>query len=397
MNITVERVETFVVRLPPRADFRWLSLSRPLGEFILCRVEGDDQVGWGEVVGLRDWGDRDGRRHGETPATVTSVVHDQLAPGLLGHAVSLGALPARLDELIIGHPYAKALLDIALHDLVGRSCGVPVYTLLGGAVRDSVPVAHMLGLMPVEEALAEARRAVNDGVRALQIKGGGDVARDCEVVRELRAEHGDDLWLRLDANAGYRGRARARHAIGALADAGADLIEQPLLGVLNLAELRRDSPVALMADEACWSPADALDLVARRAVDVLSVYVGKAGGLARAREVCAIAHAAELPHDLNGALELGIGNAANWHLAVASPAELLPSVIPVNAPAGAFPTTTAGRYFDDDVVKAPWSMKDGNVRGPHGPGLGVEVDEEKIRHYCDQRRATSTNLEVADG
>jgi muconate cycloisomerase len=151
-----------------------------------------------------------------------------------------------------------------------------------------------------------------------------------------------------------------------------------------------------MADEACWTPTDALDLVGRRAVDALSVYVGKAGGLARAREVCAIARAADLPHDLNGALELGIGNAANWHLAVASPARLLPSVIPVNAPAGAFPTTTAGRYFEDDVVTAPWALSDGELRGPEGPGLGVEVDEEKVRHYCIQRLESRSDVRLAN-
>ena len=82
MRVSVDRVETIVVRLPERADFRWLSLSRPLGEFVLARISGDGVEGWGEVVGLRDWGDADGRRHGETPATICSIVHEYLAPCL---------------------------------------------------------------------------------------------------------------------------------------------------------------------------------------------------------------------------------------------------------------------------------------------------------------------------
>ena len=389
MKVAIDEVKTFVIRVPPRADFRWLSLSRPLEEFVLCRLQAGAHVGWGEIVALRDWGNLDGHRHGETPATVVDVVHDQLGAGLLGHEVSLGELAATLDELIIGHPYAKALLDIAFHDLVGHACGVPVHTLLGGAARDRVPIAHMLGIMPIDETLVEARAAIGDGVRALQIKGGGDLARDVEVVRALRDEHGPDVWLRLDANGGYRGRAFARRALDELAAAGIDLVEQPLLGAAALEEIRRDAPTSIMADEACWTPSDALDLVSRRAVDALSVYVGKAGGLARAREVCAIARAADLPHDLNGALELGIGNAANWHLAVASPATLLPCVIPVNGPAGAFPTTTAGRYFEDDVVTSAWSLEDGHLVGPRGPGLGIEVDEEKVQRYCLQERGTT--------
>jgi L-alanine-DL-glutamate epimerase-like enolase superfamily enzyme len=392
MRIAIDRLETFVIRVPERTDFRWLSLSRPLGEFVLARIEADGVVGWGEVVGLRDWGDVDGRRHGETPSTVTSIVHEELAPGLVGREIGLGALAGHLDGLVVGNPYAKALVDIALHDLAGRALGVPVHTLLGGPARATVPVAHMLGIMPVDEAIAEAQTAVQDGIRALQVKGGADLGRDVELIAALREEHGPDLWLRLDANTGYRGRAFARRALRELADAGVDLVEQPLFGAAALAEVRADSPVPIMADEACWTPGDALDLVARRAVDAVSVYVGKAGGLARAREICAIARAADIPHDLNGALELGIGNAANVHLAIASPAELLPCVVPVNAPAGAFSTVTAGRYFQDDVVTAPWPLQDGRLAAPEGPGLGIDVDEEKVQHYCIQHRETAANV-----
>jgi muconate cycloisomerase len=392
MKLTIDRVETFVIRVPERADFRWLSLSRPLGEFVLARVEAGGISGWGEVVGLRDWGDADGRRHGETPSTITAIVHEQLAPGLYGRDLGLGELAGAMDALVVGNPYAKALLDIAVHDLVGRACGVPVHTLLGGPARDSVMVAHMLGIMPLDETLAEARTAVEDGVLAFQVKGGADLGRDIAVVRALREEHGPDLWLRLDANTGYRGRAGARRALQQLSDAGADLVEQPLFGAAALAEARAHSPVPIMADEACWTPGDALDLVARRAVDAISVYVGKAGGLARAREICAIARAADLPHDLNGALELGIGNAANLHLAIASPAELLPCVVPVNAPAGSFSTVTAGRYFQDDVITEAWALDAGRLSAPPGPGLGVDVDEEKVRHYCIEHRETAANV-----
>lgn len=386
MRIAVDSLETFVVRLPARADFRWLSLTRPLGEFVLARVEANGVEGWGEVVGLRDWGDVDGRRHGETPSTVIAVVHEQIAPWLLAEEFLLGELSGRLDELIIGHPYAKALVEIAVHDLVGRQRGVPVYDLLGGAARERVPVAHMIGLMPVDEALREATTAVADGTCALQIKGGQEPQRDVALVRSLRAELGDGVHLRVDANGGYRERTVDLRTLAALADAGADLVEQPTLGIAELIELRRASPLPLMADEACWTPSDALELVRRHAIDAVSVYVGKAGGIARARALCAVAAAAGLPHDLNGALELGIGNAANLHVAVSSPARLLPSVIPINAPAGSFKTTTAGRYFEDDVVAEPFVYADGFLVAVDVPGLGVTVDREKVEHYCVDRR-----------
>jgi L-alanine-DL-glutamate epimerase-like enolase superfamily enzyme len=387
-NFTIERIETLVVRLPPRADFRWLSLSRPLGEFVLAKVEADGFTGWGEIVALRDWGDADGRRHGETPATVTAIVHDQLAPALTGRELNLGNLAATLDDVVVGNPYAKALLEIALHDLAGRRVGLPVHALLGGAARRRIPVAHMLGIMSNDEAMEEAHKAIADGVRALQVKGGQDAERDVSLIARLREEMPAGTWLRLDANGGYTSNLLPRRVLAALAAAGADLVEQPVLGLAALEAAHSGSDVPLMADEACWTPADALLLTARRSVDAISIYVGKAGGLARAREIASIARAAQFPHDVNGALELGIGNAANAHLAASSPAHLLPSVIPINAPAGQAITTTAGRYFEDDVVAEPFAYEDGALVVGDEPGLGVEVDLDKVDHYCVDRRAS---------
>jgi muconate cycloisomerase len=179
-----------------------------------------------------------------------------------------------------------------------------------------------------------------------------------------------------------------------LADAGVDLVEQPVLGLDKLERVHASAEVPLMADEACWTPTDALTLAGRGSVDALSIYVGKAGGLARAREMASIARAANLPHDLNGALELGIGNAANLHLAAASPARLLPCVVPINAPAEQLTTKTAGRYFDDDVVVAPFPHADGDLLVGDEPGLGVEVDVDKVEHYCVKRASSDAKTKI---
>lgn len=387
--LRVERIETVVVQLPPRKDFRWLSLTRPLGEFVLVRLQMDGVSGWGEVVALRDWGDVDGRRHGETPSTVLSIVHELFAPVVLGRELALGQLRGILDGAVVGHPYAKALLDIAFHDLAGRLHGVPVHDLLGGRTRDSVPVAHMIGIMPLEQAVAEATGAIEDGVMALQVKGGNSLERDVALIAAIRSAVGDEPLVRLDANGGYRGRAQVRLALRELAAAGVDLVEQPTLGREAMAAAVSDSPVPIMSDESCWSPADAFEVLASRATDYVSVYVGKAGGLSGARDVCSVAAAAGAPHDLNGGLELGVGNAANLQVAFASPGELLPCVVPINAPDGAAPTVTAGRYFLDDIVSSAFLYEDGALKPPLVPGLGVEVDVEKVERYQVAERASS--------
>jgi L-alanine-DL-glutamate epimerase-like enolase superfamily enzyme len=382
--VRIAQVETVHLRLRPRQDYRWAGLRVGLGEFVIVRVRSDGGVvGNGETVPLIDWGGDYGRYAGESAATVRHVVEAYLAPGIVGRdAGDLAALVRDWDRHVRGHPYAKAAVEMALYDLLGKVRGVPVYELLGGLFRRRVPVAHMVGLMPVAAAVDEAEAAVADGVAALQLKGGVDPERDVAVVREVRRAVGDRILLRLDANQGYGTAKPALRVLGRLQEAGVQLVEQPVEGLAELAEVTRHATgLDILADESAWTPRDALDLVQVRGADGISIYVAKAGGLAGARAVASIAEAAGLPCDVNGSLELGLANAANLHLAAATPAITLASVIPVNAPDGAAPTRVAGRYYADDVVCEPFEYEAGALVVPSRPGLGVEVDEAKLEHY----------------
>ncbi|MGH3261784.1 MAG: mandelate racemase/muconate lactonizing enzyme family protein, partial [Trebonia sp.] len=224
---------------------------------------------------------------------------------------------------------------------------------------------------------------------AFQVKGGQDADRDVELIARLRELCGADICLRLDANCGYGDAKRGLEAVRRLADSGADFVEQPAADIESLTRITEQSPIPILADELCWSPGDALALTARRAVDGLSVYVAKAAGMGGAMAVTQIAAAAGLPHDLNGSLEAGIGNAASLHVAVASEAELLASVLPINGPAGDLPTAMLGRYFTDDVVAAGFEVSEGAVVVGRDPGLGIEVDDEKLERYAVARRASN--------
>jgi L-alanine-DL-glutamate epimerase-like enolase superfamily enzyme len=382
--VRIAQVETVHLRLRPRQDYRWAGLRVGLGEFVIVRVRSDGGVvGNGETVPLIDWGGDYGRYAGESAGTVRHVVEAYLAPGIVGRdAGDLAALVRDWDRHVRGHPYAKAAVEMALYDLLGKVRGVPVYELLGGLFRRRVPVAHMVGLMPVAAAVDEAEAAVADGVAALQLKGGVDPERDVAVVREVRRAVGDRILLRLDANQGYGTAKPALRVLGRLQEAGVQLVEQPVEGLAELAEVTRHATgLDILADESAWTPRDALDLVQVRGADGISIYVAKAGGLAGARAVASIAEAAGLPCDVNGSLELGLANAANLHLAAATPAITLASVIPVNAPDGAAPTRVAGRYYADDVVCEPFEYEAGALVVPSRPGLGVEVDEAKLEHY----------------
>lgn len=383
--VRVSALEAIPVALPLRRDWRWRGLGGELGRWVVVRVHTDaGLVGLGEATPLPDWGGDHGRYAGETPQTVVHVVRDLLAPLLDGtDPFDLETTLSAMDAAVKGHAYAKAAVEMALWDLQGKVCGQPVHRLLGGRYRPKVAITHMIGIMDPADAVEEARTAAQDGCRAFQVKGTGEPARDAAVVGGLRAALGPDVLLRLDANQGYRGMGAkaAIRAVRDLAAAGADLVEQPTEGLADMAAVAAAVDIPVVADESCWLPRDLLEVAAHRAADAISIYVAKAGGLSRARTVAALADACGLPCDVNGSLESGIGTAASLQLATAMPAISLPAVIPVSAPAGTGDAQAAGRYYADDLIAAPLEWADGGLRAPDGPGLGVELDEDKLERY----------------
>jgi muconate cycloisomerase len=379
----IENVEAIPFRLPVRREFRWAGLQTDLGSFVLVRLTTDSGlVGLGEATPLPDWGADFGRRAGETQETVVSMVTKILAPVLIGRdPASVELLLADMDRVLWGHNYAKAAIDIALHDLWGKAIRQPLYATLGGAVRPSVPLAHMIGLMPEAEAVTEGAGAVRDGISVLQVKGGEDPERDIRLLTTLRTELGPGVRLRLDANQGYGRAKNAINMVRKLEPGVLDMIEQPVAGLRDMAALTKAVDLIVIADESCWDPHDALEVAQEQAADAISIYLAKAGGITRARQVAAIAMAARLPCDVNGSIESGIGNAANVHFALATPAVTLASVIPVSAPAGFQPFQVGGAYYEDDIVTEPFKAEGGALLPLDGPGLGVELDEEKLERF----------------
>lgn len=381
MKITA--INAFPFRLPLRRSFKWASLQIALGGFVYVRIETDEgHVGHGEATPLPDWGGDFGKPGGETQATVVSVIKQVIAPALLGRdPTEIERAHIEMDRVLRGNSYARNAVDMALHDIWGKAVGQPLYRLLGGKVREGVRIAHMVGIMPNDQAIEEASLAVADGADAFQIKGGLEPERDIELIRRLREKLGPRIFLRLDANQGYR---RAKNAIGVLerlADVALDMVEQPVDGRAEMALATARSRVPVLADESCWDAADALEVVRLRSADAVSIYLAKAGGIAKARRVAAIAEAAQLPCDINGSIESGIGNAANLHFALASRPLTLPSVIPVSAPAGRHPSRVAGNYYTDDVIAEPFGFKDGYLLPLDRPGLGIDVVAEKMEKY----------------
>lgn len=379
----IHSVETLLVQIPTRREHRWTGLTEPIGRYILVKLTDDTgRVGWGEAPALKDWGGEFGRYFGESPAITKTVIERYLAPAVLG--VELGdaqALHARMDAIIKGYPYAKAAMEFAFYDATGHWLGVPVHTLLGGRSRDAVPVTHSIGLVPIEQAAAEAAQVAADGIRTIKIKVGIEPERDIAIVRAVREAAGPAMKLCVDANEGYRTPGEAIRTIRAMEPFGLVYAEQPVMGIERLAEVARAIDTPVMADESAWNAHDVVQIIEKRAAQIVSIYTTKPGGLLKAMEVAAVCRAAGIISNVNGSVELGVGNLANLHLAAAAPAVTLSCVVPVSTPAEHLHGRIGGIYYKDDLLMAPMGFVDGAIPVPTAPGMGIPVDPAKIERY----------------
>ncbi len=381
--VKIRSIETIRVALPTRRTHKWTGLTEPIGGYVLVRMEGDDgKVGWGEAPVLKDWGGDHGRCYGETPETTKHVIERYLSPAVEGaDAGNFVELHGRMDAIIKGYPYAKGTIDMAAYDLVGRSRGLPVYSLLGGRARSRVLVTHSIGLLAIDEAVEECGRVVEEGIQTIKLKIGVDSERDVEIVKRVREAVGDSIDLCVDANCGYRSPGEAIQTIRAMEPYGLKCVEQPVEGIARIAQVALSIDTPVMADESAWTAHDILEIIKRRAADIISIYTTKPGGLYRAMQVATVAAAGGLQCNVNGSIESGVGNLANVHLAAAAAPVTLSCVVPVSTPAEAQHGQVAGIYYTDDLIAEPFVFRDGAIQVPDRPGMGIDVDEAKIERY----------------
>lgn len=374
-----------LVALPPRREHNWASkMNTPIGYHAILELLTDEGViGWGEAPAGATWGGAAMRYYGETPQTVAHIVTDYLIPAITGlDPLDIAVIHRRMDAVVKGHPYAKAAVDMACYDAAGKALGVPVHQLLGGKQRDGIEVAHSLGIMDLDRCIAETEIAVAEGARTIKCKTGLDPERDVELVRRVREVSGDAVKIRVDGNEGYRTVDEAVRVTLRQEEYGLMLCEQPVAGAAGLARVAARITSPVMADESAWTVPDILELDALDAASIISCYVTKPGGLYRARRQAEIAETLGIICDIGGSIETGIGNAANLALGVALPNAILPSVCPVSTPADFEGPTVAGIYYTDDLISEPFVFRDGKVIAPDGPGLGIEVDREKLTRYA---------------
>lgn len=257
---------------------------------------------------------------GETPEGVLRAAGDVLSPAFQNEdPLRIALLLDNLKQGLQGQPSALAMADIALHDILGKAAGLPVYKLLGG-YRDRILTSITIGIMPVEQAVAAAKRHVTEGFKSLKIKGGSVVDEDVERVLEIRKAVGEDLELRFDANQGYSVEEAIRF-VQLTRTARLELIEQPtpkgkpdLLGSVT-----RGVAIPVMADESLMSLRDAFRLAKGDLMDMANVKLMKVGGISEALQINAVARSAGLEVMVGCMDEAALGIAAGLHFALARP------------------------------------------------------------------------------
>ena len=381
MKIT--QIETIPIRLPTRRVHQWASLTTPIGVYVIIKLHTDEGlIGFGEAPVLKDWGGDHGKYFGETPQTTIHIINDILAPALAGQDPGrFEALHALMDKAVKGYPYCKAAIDAALYDVVGKKFAIPAYQLLGGLVRERVPIAHSLGLMEIDKAVDEAMQAKAEGVKTIKLKAGVEQKRDIELVRRIREAIGPELNICVDANQGYPTAKAAVKVTNAMAEYNLLYMEQPVEGIEQMAEVARRVDTPIMADESAWTPQDVIEIIQKKAADMVSIYTTKPGGMFKAKKVAAVAEAAGLKCNVNGSVETGVGNAANLHLAASTGVVTYGCVVPVSTPKGKGKGGIAGIYYQDDIIVEPFAYSDGDIVVSPKPGLGIELDEDKLKYY----------------
>ena len=363
----IERVETRIVDLPTIRPHK-LSVGTMHGQslMLLSIVCSDGVTGMGEGTTIA------GMAYGpESPETMKQTVDTYLAPAIIGKdPTRIQGLMTYVGKLVKVNHFAKSALETALLDAHGKRLGVSLSELLGGRRRDRLPVAWTLASGNTAQDIDEAEKMLalrRHNVFKLKI-GAKALKTDIQHVADIKKALGDRAEVRVDINMAWS-EIQAAWGIPALADAGCELVEQPVASAAALGRLMRRFPVPLMADEVLQGPESAFAIAKESGSDVFAVKIEQSGGLYAAQRVAAIADAAGIELYGGTMLEGAISTIASAHL-FASFANLQ------------WGTELFGPLLiTEQILTQPLEYSDFELTVPTGPGLGITLNEAQVQRF----------------
>ena len=359
-------VETLLVDVPTIRPHKLSVATMNHQTLVLVRIESSDGlVGWGEgtTIGGLAYGE-------ESPESIKINLDTYVAPMLLGQDPrAVARLMAQVNGRIQGNRFGKCAVETALYDGQARRLGVPLSELFGGRVRDSLPVAWTLASGDTRRDIAEAERVLElrrHNIFKLKI-GLRSVKDDVAHVAAIKRALGDMASVRIDANQAWS-LSEALEGMRLLADAGIDMVEQPIAAhdKLGLRRLTQANILPVMADEALHGPRDAFEVASTQAADIFAVKINQSGGLRGAVQVAGIAQAAGIALYGGTMLEGAVGTMAS--------AQVFSTFHEL-----AWGTELFGPLLlTEEILVEPLAYRDFSLQLPTRPGLGIEIDEAKV-------------------
>jgi len=311
---------------------------------------------------------------------VVAAIREIYGPGLLGRDIfDIESITEGFDLRLAGNPAARAVLDIALYDAMGKALGVPVYKLMGGCSQPIIPLEWSVSLADdIGVMVAEATRAVEEfGIKVICLKAADKRGWRQDVLNfeAVRKALGNDVVIGVDPNTGWS-VPDAISAMHSLHPFGLGYLEQPVArrNLSGMAAIRREARgVPLMADEGLFNIQDAFAIAEAGAADALCIKLYKIGGLTPARKIAAVAESADIMLNCGGlASQSQLEAAASAHFYASVPLRRMMG-------AGEFVFGLNTIAPDPLVLDSDYVVRDGSVEVPHGPGLGITIDENALR------------------
>ncbi len=362
-------VESFIIDIPTIRPHKMSVATMQKQTLVLVKItSADGIIGWGEAttIGGLSYGE-------ESPESIKTNLDTYFAPLLTSltkdQASNIAQTMRIISKHIMGNRFAKCAVQTAMLDIEGKRLGVPVSELLGGRLRDSLPVLWVLASGDTAKDIAEAQKMIEarrHNVFKLKI-GSRPLQDDIDHVVAIKKALGSDVSIRVDVNRAWT-EMQCLDGIKQLQDGGIDLIEQPCAidDTELFARLTKKFDVAIMADEAVMYPTNAYKLAKKHAAHVFAVKIEQAGGLIEACEIGKIARYEGI--DLYGGtmLEGPVGTVASAHAfstfdSLAYGTELFAPLL-----------------LTEEILTTPLTYADFELKVPTGAGLGIELDEDKI-------------------
>ncbi len=377
MIVKINKIECIPVSMKFAKPMVMSIGSIPAADSVVVKIHTD-----AGITGVGETGDTSVWYMGDSQDSIMHLINKVYGPQiLLGEdPFRIERIVARMDKSVKLNQHSKAVIDYALHDLVGKALNTPVYNLLGGLSNEKIPLCYVMSSDTPDVVAADGAKMIKAGFRSLKLKVGlRSLEEDVELVAALRKAVGGNVRIMLDANGGWHYN-QALITLKRMEKYDIFLCEQPVprWDFQGLARLRRKVNIPIFADESACELNDLLKLIQMDAVDGFFLKVPKAGGLLKSQKWVSIAQAADLMVMCGCMINSGLGAAVEAHFLAATEWMGLieqESIGPLNLYNR---LDTVKPPLKNDLAKKAVRYEAGYLYPPHGPGLGVELNEEII-------------------